>query len=320
MTCCASTGATGLPEPPRHIDIILPEGAAPSSARMLADLFRAANEILPGKPYRISVHRLSAQPGGDPRKWQRRTVIFMGDIHKRWPVADKDSARIHRILSLAPRTVLIGGAVFLLGDTGLAQGRAMAVHPNFSASAREEGMDCGDGSDLTTQNGCISTAISAFAALPVILELIAQDHGAFAAHALGTYLGLKQTQPNRHSRLSLGLLQKARGDRLIDNCLSLMQAHIEQPMKIGELARHQGVSTRKLQRRFLDLIGEGPLTIYRALRIERAQQLLVQTSLPLSEIILATGFGTHSNLARWVRKEYGVSPQTLRQQAFRGAA
>lgn len=317
MICPDQTRAV---RPAREIDIILPDGSAPSAARMLADLFRTANEILGAHAYRVSVHRLAAQPCADPRRWTRRTVILLGDIRTRWSVADPLLPVLRVLLAQAPRRVLVGGAVFLLRDAGLARNCALAIHPNFCAAAAEEGLEGLPDAPLFHSDGPVSSAVSGFAAVPLMLDLIAEDHGQVSADALRAYLGLPAPQSQPRSRLSLGLLQRARGDRLIERTLTLMQEHIEEPLRIGDLAGMLGVSTRKLQRQFLDLTGEGPLAAYRALRIERAQQLLEQTNLPLTEIIAATGFGTHSNLARWMRKETGASPHILRQRALSGRA
>ncbi|WP_234171084.1 helix-turn-helix domain-containing protein [Ruegeria pomeroyi] len=306
--------------PARDIDIILPDASPPSAARMLADLFRTTNEILGAPVYRVSVHRLAAQPCADPRRWTRRTVILLGDIRTRWSVTGPLRPLLRVLLAQAPRRVLVGGAVFLLSDAGLARGCALAIHPNFRAAAAEEGLEALPDAPLSGVAGPVASAVSGFAAVPLMLDLIAEDHGQVTANALRAYLGLPAPEAQSRSRLSLGLLQRARGDRLIDRSLALMQEHIEEPLRIGDLARMLGVSTRKLQRQFLELTGEGPLSVYRALRIERARQLLEQTNLPLVEIIAATGFGTHSNLARWVRKEHGVSPHALRQRAMSGRA
>lgn len=303
---------------PHDIDVILPDDAPSSAAQMIVDLFLSANDLVPEAPYRVTVRRLRSELPDQPRHWNRRTVILLGQIQKRWPLGTEESRKVSQILRLSTRTVLIGGAVFLLCETGQQHQQTVAIHPNFHAAASEEGLVEDTPGGHFALCGRVSSAISSFAALRLAIELIGHDHGRFIATALTDYIGLSADATRTQSKVCLGLRQRARGDRLIDNCLTLMQAHIEEPLKIGDLARKQGVSTRKLQRRFLEKTGTGPLTAYRALRIERAQQLLVHTSLSLSEIIVATGFGTHSNLARWFRREYGVSPLTLRRQAFAG--
>ncbi len=326
MTYCASVlpADATIPSPDarkHNIDIILPEGAPAATAKMIEDVFRAANDLLTERQYQVALRDLSGQPVEDPRYWSRRTVVFLGDIHSRWTLRSEERARVHQILRLARRIVLVGGAVFILSETGQQSRHACAVHPNFVAAASEEHLsEAEDGAHLCS-DGKLFSAISPVAALRLSLDIVASDHGAFIADSLSAYIGFSEAHAQRpHSRVSLGLLQQARGDQLINASLELMQEHLEEPLRIDDLARELGVSTRKLQRRFLERTGNSPLTAYRALRIERAHQLLKHTSLPLSEIVVATGFGTCSNLARWFRQEVGESPKTVRQRAFAGAA
>ncbi|MEX0317361.1 MAG: helix-turn-helix domain-containing protein [Ruegeria sp.] len=327
MTYCASvpqvaTPVAALPMTQtrvNEIDIILPQGTSSSAAQMMADLFNAGNDLVNGAPYRVTVRDLSEQPSEDARYWARRTVIFLGDIHTRWSLSAEERNRVHQILRLATRSVLVGSAVFLLCETGLQERHAVAIHPNFAAAATEEQLaELAPGAHFAA-SGSVHSAISGFAALRLLLELIGRDHGQFIAGALSDYIGLSADGARPQSKVSLGLRQRAQGDVLIDSTIDLMRDHIEEPLKICELANKLGVSTRKLQRRFLERTGTGPLTAYRALCIERAHQLLVHTSLSLSEVVVATGFGTYSNLARWFRREYGETPQIVRQRAFAGA-
>ncbi|KUJ73228.1 hypothetical protein AVO45_15960 [Ruegeria marisrubri] len=300
------------------VDIILPTGTPASAGRIVADLFDACNDLLNDAPYRVSVRDLSAQPAQDSRYWSRRTVIFLGDIHARWTLTPDERNRVHQILRLANRSVLVGSAIFLLCETGMQERHTVSIHPNFAAAAAEESL-CEPAAGVHyAVSGTVCSAISSFAALRLLLELIGKDHGQFVAGALGDYVGLSAHGAKPQSKVSLELRQKAGGDQLIDHTIELMSDNIEEPLKIGELAEKLGVSTRKLQRRFLERTGTGPLTAYRALRVERARQLLVHTSLSLSEVVVATGFGTCSNLARWFRREYGETPQAARQRAFSG--
>jgi len=49
-------------------------------------------------------------------------------------------------------------------------------------------------------------------------------------------------------------------------------------------------------------------------RIERARELLISTPLPVTEIMLESGFITKSNFNREFQRITGVSPTVFRQQ------
>ena len=285
---------------------------------MAAALFRAANDLLQSPAYQVSVRTLGGQPAGDARYWARRTAVFLGGISARWTVTPEERKRTAQILHLAARPVLAGSAVFLLNETGLHDTHQAAIHPNFAAAARECFLNAATDGGLVAQSGTIRSAISGFAAVQLLLDLIGSDQGQVFADALGSYLGLRQPAAEPVSKTLLDLRRRAGGDVLIDRSLSLMCSNLEEPLQICDLAAELGVSTRKLQRRFQDKTGSGPLNAYRQLRLERARQLLEHSSLPLPEVAAATGFGTQVNLAYWFKREQGETPKAIRRMTFQG--
>lgn len=302
--------------PSDQVAILLPEGAPTGAGQVLADLLLAANEVIPEAQFRVTIQPLSQvqHPSrDDPR---RAMSIFLGDIRARWRVSRQDRAALQVLLQRSGQPVLVGGAVFLLREAGMFDKQALAVHSNFAAAAEEEALHATETGAPYHLGDPVHSAVSPLAALRLLQELIGRTYGAFMADALGEYVGLDAGDSRLQSKVTLDILHRAGGDSLIRQSLSLMQQNMEEPLSICELAREQGVSTRKLQRRFRERTGGGPQTAYRLLRIERAHQLLTHTSLNLYEIVAATGFGTRSNLSRWFHKQLGVSPQVVRRRAY----
>lgn len=299
-----------------QVAILLPDEAASGAGQILADLLLSANEVIPDARYAVSVLRLSDFNHLNHGRQHRTMCIFLGDIRARWRVSSCDRAALQTLLHRCRQPVLVGGAVFLLREAGMFDGQTLAVHSNFSAAAGEEALETAPTGTQYHLADPVHSAVSPLAALRLLLDLIGHEHGEFMADALGEYVGLDAGDTRFQSKATLDILQKAGGDNLIEKSLHLMQQHIEEPISICELARQQGVSTRKLQRRFRDRTGGGPHTAYRMLRIERAHQLLTHTSMNVYEIVAATGFGTRSNLSRWFHKQLGVSPQAVRRSAY----
>ncbi|EBA14619.1 transcriptional regulator, AraC family protein [Roseobacter sp. SK209-2-6] len=299
-----------------QVTIVLPEDASDSSGQVLADLLQAANEVIPEAQYGVTTLRLSDLNQLRHGRQNRSLCIFLGDLKARWRVTPAERSLVQTLLHHCRAPVLVGGAAFLLRETGMFQGHQLAVHSNFAAAAGEEALETAPAGTQFLSEGPVLSAVSTLAALRLLLQIIARDHGEFMAGALAEYVGLEGGDSRFQSKASLDILQKAGGDILIEKSLHLMQQHIEEPISICELARQQGVSTRKLQRRFRERTGGGPHTAYRTLRIERAHQLLTHTSMNVYEIVAATGFGTRSNLSRWFHKELGLSPQAVRRSAY----
>lgn len=300
----------------KHINIILPDGASSASAQMFIDLFAAANELVSDGSYLVQAHTLSESHSSDPHYWRDRGVLFLGDIRSRWSFSREERARAQQILRLSGRSILVGGAVFLVCQSGQSMDLPLAIHPNFIAAAEEEGLTCdGDGRKFASSDR-IDSAISSFAALNLILDQLARQHGDYVVGALRDYIGLDTGIERSQSKFALAIRQKSGGDRLICAALETMQAELEQPLPIEDLADRHGISSRQLQRRFMDLTGETPLAVYRNLRLERAHQLISLTSMSLREIAIATGFGATSNLTRWFKTVYKKTPCTLRQTSY----
>ncbi len=323
MTFCASFSGPApntlvRPALSLGVDIILPTGSSGAEAHMAAALFRSANDLLQTAAYQVSVRTLGEQPAGDARYWTRRTAIFMGGISTRWTVTPEERNRTAQILHLAARPVLAGSAVFLLHETGMHRVHQAAIHPNFAAAAQEYFLTPATNGELVAQSGNIHSAISGFAAIKLLLDMIREDQGQVFVDALSSYLGLCPASTQPVSKALLELRRRAAGDVLIDKSLGLMCSNLEEPLQICDLASELGVSTRKLQRRFQDKTGSGPLNAYRQLRLERARQLLEHSSLPLPEVAAATGFGTQLNLAYWFKREHGETPKTIRRMTFQG--
>lgn len=303
-----------------RVNIILPEGATAASAQMFNDLFTAANDLAPNSLYVVETHTLADSHTGDPLYWRDRTVLFLGDIRSRWSFSRDERARAQQILRLARRSILVGGAIFLLCQSGQASDLPLAIHPNFLAAAEEEGLISENLGQKYASSGRIDSAISNFAALTLLLKQFARRHGDYVAGALGDYIGLETGFERNQSKFALKIRQKSGGDRLICAALDTMQADLEHPLPIEELAEKHNISSRQLQRRFMDLTGETPLAVYRNLRLERAHQLITLTSMSLREISVATGFGATSNLTRWFRTVYDMTPCVLRQSSYAASA
>lgn len=81
---------------------------------------------------------------------------------------------------------------------------------------------------------------------------------------------------------------------------------------LEELARNAGLSPRTLTRWCQQELGESPAALVRRLRVEEAQRLLEQTSLPLKEIAARAHPGDTSTLWRVFIRYFGVTPADYR--------
>jgi AraC-like DNA-binding protein len=73
-----------------------------------------------------------------------------------------------------------------------------------------------------------------------------------------------------------------------------------------------GLSVFHFARAFRQSFGMPPHSYLLRRRIERADRLLEQTELSLSEIALSTGFSDQSHFAKHFRRLTGMTPSTAR--------
>ena len=108
-------------------------------------------------------------------------------------------------------------------------------------------------------------------------------------------------------RLRLGV-----ADEKLLRVLRRMEESIEAPQPRTELARLAGVSVRQLERLFRRHLGHGIHRQYSSMRLERARQLLRETTLPVLDVAIATGFSSSSQFARAYRRGFGEPPSRTR--------
>lgn len=80
---------------------------------------------------------------------------------------------------------------------------------------------------------------------------------------------------------------------------------------VAGLARELAVSERHLHRVLVEEVGASPLQLARTRRAHAARTLIEQTSLPLSDIAFAAGFGSLRQFGDTMREEFGVAPSQL---------
>lgn len=94
----------------------------------------------------------------------------------------------------------------------------------------------------------------------------------------------------------------------------LLRDQCSQPLLIGGLAHQLGVHPVYLARTFRKAFGCTPGEYLGRCRLREAMALLRDSSLPLAEIALATGFFDQSHFSRTFRQHFGVAPHAYRKR------
>jgi AraC family transcriptional regulator len=92
-----------------------------------------------------------------------------------------------------------------------------------------------------------------------------------------------------------------------------MEAHLGDAIQLSDFAQLAGMSRSHFSRAFRTTTGMPPHRWQLHARIRRAQELLLDTTLPLAEIALRTGFADQSHFTRTFQRHVGTSPGAWRR-------
>jgi len=94
-----------------------------------------------------------------------------------------------------------------------------------------------------------------------------------------------------------------------------MLRDIERPIAVSELARRANLSRSRLTHLFRSEVGCSPGRYLREARLDRARQLVEESSLSIKEIMARVGFKDPSHFTRDFSRRHGASPRKIRARA-----
>lgn len=287
-------------------------------AESCIEVLRTANQLIGAEKYSWSHHIGVPMESETSLCGPDQTFVIVGGTHTPWQITPDQLSRIKPAVRNAARVGIVGSGIFVLLAAGVLRTQRAAIHPQFQTSVRESGYLADFNNETTCHHKTLSSAISAVAAIKMVVELVGAREGGFAENALREHLGLTAPAQNNQSQEHWRYKRMAEGNAVVCEALDIMLNHLEDTLTVGQVASIMGVSARRLERSFGDKLSRSPLYVYRDLRLERAHALLEQTALPIAEISLACGFSTTALLSKWYRQKFGELPTHTRKAAFIG--
>ncbi len=109
-----------------------------------------------------------------------------------------------------------------------------------------------------------------------------------------------------------------RREQIVHQVRYKIQGIWDQPINFEELAKEKNVSYVWLRKAFKEVMGVAPGQYHLNLKIDKAIQMLEDTSLSVSEIAYQTGFESLFYFSRIFRKKTTMSPSEFRAKKVRG--
>jgi AraC family transcriptional regulator of adaptative response / DNA-3-methyladenine glycosylase II len=99
----------------------------------------------------------------------------------------------------------------------------------------------------------------------------------------------------------------------VSRALALIESGAMDTGDVDALASRLGVGERQLRRLFRQHLGASPIAVAQTRRVLLAKQLIQETLLPMSEVALASGFGSVRRFNETFRQLFGRPPSELRR-------
>lgn len=202
----------------------------------------------------------------------------------------------------------------VLAAAGLLDGRQAAVHWDNLRGFEERYPRVEAVPELFTLDTGRITCAGAAAILDMMIAWLAGQVTADVAGEVAAHLLLGRARAADTPQAG-ATGQASGGDPLVARAITLMQAHVEEPLSCAAIAARLGLSQRQVERRFRQDQGHSILRHYLLIRLGKAHQLLQQTELSVTNVAVSCGFASLEYFSRVYRGAFGISPSADRRQS-----
>nr|WP_234407605.1 GlxA family transcriptional regulator [Pseudomonas bohemica] len=222
-----------------------------------------------------------------------------------------DDALIHLLVSACEQGLTLAGlwnGAWFLGAAGLLEGYRCAIHPEHRPVLAEISRVTHVTSEPFVVDRDRLTASSPSGAFHMALEWIKALHDKALVEGIEDILSFEESRyrrikPSRHISMSAPLRE----------VVKLMDANLEEPLEMEQLAVYAGRSRRQIERLFKEQLGTTPQRYYLELRITEARRLLQHTELSQVEVLVACGFVSPSHFSKCYSSYFGYRPSRERR-------
>ena len=205
-------------------------------------------------------------------------------------------------------------ASYILAKAGLLTNKKATIHWENLSGVREEFPDLVFTTNLYEIDKDRYSCSGGTSSLDLMLNIISGMHGNNLAKNISDQLIHERIRlPNDFQRMNLRSRLGVSHPKLL-NAVSIMEENLEEPLSQKELASKSNISLRQLERLFKKYISNTPNQYYLKLRLERAQNLLMQTSMSILSVALASGFTSSSHFSKCYKAQFGIPPRETRFQ------
>ncbi len=249
----------------------------------------------------------------DVRLDENSLIIVCGGYRNRLATIPLLTRKLKEAVEAGALVCGIWNGAFYMAEADVLGGDPIAIHQNNHALLQERfpGLNAAEKTFHVGRQAL--TCAGPNSVLDMMLEYISGCHGKELAIAVEEVIGRDRGRVETNNALH-PLDNAASVPNLVKNAVRLMQANIEEPLTIEEIARLLGSSRRQIERLFNEFSGASPARYYMEMRLTRARQLLQQSSMSITDISVACGFVSSSHFSRNFRRFFNQRPVDARKQ------
>ncbi|XVQ15222.1 GlxA family transcriptional regulator [Spirillospora sp. CA-255316] len=303
-----------------RIAVLVLDGVTPLDLAIPAQVFGVRVET----PYEVTVCALTPQvattagfdlvvAGGVEQVRAADTVIVPGFQPPVRPLPEDVLGALVEARDRGKRMVSICTGAFALAAAGVLDGLHATTHWRYIADL-EQGFPSVqvDRDVLYVDQGDVLTSAGVCCGMDLCLHIVRRDLGAAAANQIARALVAAPHRDGGQAQYVPTPVAVA-GNASLAATRQWALERLEQPLTVGELARHAGMSQRSFMRRFTDETGTTPLRWLVNARLGMAREMLESTDHSVDRVARDCGLGSAANLRLHFRRMLGTTPTAYRR-------
>ncbi|MFF3964152.1 GlxA family transcriptional regulator [Streptomyces griseorubiginosus] len=304
---------------PHRVAVLVYDGVKLLDVAGPADVFGEANLL--GADYRIalvsttgadvtsSVGMRVAVDGSAAAQPDPGTFLVPGgDVYPRTAVTRDLAEAAGDLAARAGRVASVCSGAFILGATGLLDGRRATTHWKITAELAARHPKARVEPDaIYVRDGTVYTSAGVTAGIDLALALVEEDHGPEVSREVARSLVVYLQRPGGQSQFSAPLQGPPPRSPALRRIVDLVMADPVGNHSLPELAGRLNVSTRHLTRLFREELGTTPARYVESIRFDIAKSLLDQ-GYNATQAAAMAGFPSYESLRRVFSRELSLTP------------
>lgn len=207
----------------------------------------------------------------------------------------------------------IGYAIITCAEAGLYNGHKCTAHWSQHASLVERFEDIEVVPDLFAFDRNRFSCAGGVATFDLMLAILREDLGSDIARRCANFFNHDRIRAGAEPQRLPHNVTASYPNVKIQRAIDIINEEISNPPTLTELSERVGVSRRHLERLFAKHLGKTLRNYVVETQLWRAYDLLVNTSMSITQIAYATGFSSASLFSKHFKMTYGQTPGKMRQ-------